>query len=57
MWPSLVRGRLDGGDLHAGGKNGLHGFHGEGPGESLFVEELVEFFGLSEQLRVRRAAA
>ena len=43
---------LDGGDLHAGGKNGFHGFHGEGPGEGLFVEELVESFGLREQLGI-----
>ena len=44
--------RLDGGDLHAGGKNGFHGFHGEGPGKGLCVEELVELFGLSEHARI-----
>ena len=44
----LVADGLDGGDLHAGGKNGLHGFHGEGPGEGFFIEELVESFGLGE---------
>ena len=30
------------------GKNGFKVLHGEGPGEGLFVEELIESFGLRE---------
>ena len=47
----LARG-FDGCNLHAGWQDGLHGFHGESPGEGLFVEDLVEGLGLSQQLRV-----
>ena len=44
--------RLDGCDLDAGGEDGFHGFHGEGPGEGFFVEALVEEFGLLEEFGV-----
>ena len=34
--------RLKRGDLHAAGENGFEVFHGQGPAEGFFVEELVE---------------
>ena len=48
----LVADRLDRCDLHAGGQHGFQGFHGQGPGESFLVEELVEGLRLVEQLGV-----
>ena len=44
--------RLDGGDLNAGGKDGFHGFHGEGPGKGLLIEAFIQEFGLRQDLRV-----
>src|SRR5580658_1834509 len=47
---------LDSQYLHAWGKNGLHRFHGEGPGEALVIEDLVERLRLVEHARVGRQA-
>jgi hypothetical protein len=50
--PVLVAHRLDPGHLHAGGQHRLQRFHGDRPRERLLIDELVEHFGLVEQLRI-----
>jgi hypothetical protein len=45
---------LEGRDLQACGEDGLKVFHGEGPTEGLLLEELVERFGLLEELGIVR---
>ena len=50
----LVAHRLKGGNLNAAGQDGLKVFHGQRPGEGLFVEELVERGDLAQQQGVGR---